>query len=618
MSDEKPKRVVRRRRIQGGRAAEAAPISPSKLESSLNSIYQDTDGTIPNMKKIDVKKNNSLLKIALIVLAIGVGLAALAWAGLFLYPGAKFSEKQITLAISGPGQATAGAAATYTIDYTNGYDLALHNATINLYFPNGFAFASSDPAASNAGHNEWHLNTIPAHRHGTIAVTGQFYGMIGDAEPLRATFVYQPENFQSNLETNASFSAAITDSPIKLTISGPDTAAAGAAADYVFTPAIAPGWMPPASTTLTLIPQLPVDFKIVSSSPPLDTRNSWPIVPNSSSTVSAPFHLTGIFTKPAGTVTDQPATVGAAIKLTAGPTQAFTLATASLQPHVAERNLDFNVAVNGGLGDTSIRPGGNLLITTHLKNSGANEMDDATIKLTIDAPSLNKQSVLKWTTVNDKNNGDIHGAQLSDAVRRGEIVWTKKQIPGLAVLKPNDEVSIDVGLPLKTSKEIDLGSLTGASITVTAAAQFTDQAGGDTNIAAAPLNVTINSDSALETRDRVATAGGRETHAASFVLTNTFHELKNVTVSAGVFGDTTIALGAPTAGAINYSDTDQKIIWTIPDLPPSVDVANAPFTLTINSKNPTQNALLGKPQLTADDAVTGQKIQITANGISLP
>ena len=61
----------------------------------------------------------------------------------------------------------------------------------------------------------------------------------------------------------------------------------------------------------------------------------------------------------------------------------------------------------------------------------------------------------------------------------------------------------------------------------------------------------------------------------------------------------------------------KKISWKIAELPESIDVANAAFTIIINKKNPTQNPLLSKVHIQAEDAVTGKKLDFMGEEVSL-
>jgi hypothetical protein len=85
-----------------------------------------------------------------------------------------------------------------------------------------------------------------------------------------------------------------------------------------------------------------------------------------------------------------------------------------------------------------------------------------------------------------------------------------------------------------------------------------------------------------------------------------------------VFGDSASAVtSTPPAGTVTYDPSSKKITWTIPEMPDSVDVLAWPFTIMLTKKNPTQNTLVSKVTITAEDTVTGQTISLTGNEIGL-
>nr|WP_298660595.1 hypothetical protein [uncultured Flavobacterium sp.] len=125
---------------------------------------------------------------------------------------------------------------------------------------------------------------------------------------------------------------------------------------------------------------------------------------------------------------------------------------------------------------------------------------------------------------------------------------------------------------------------------------------------------TVNSDLKFEARD---TASG-STHQINWVLTNNFHPLKNITLVADVYGDSTVEMPATApAGEVNYSDSAKRITWNIPSMPESVDVLALPMTITLNKTNPTQALLVSKVHIQAEDTVTGEKLDFMGEEVPL-
>ena len=129
-----------------------------------------------------------------------------------------------------------------------------------------------------------------------------------------------------------------------------------------------------------------------------------------------------------------------------------------------------------------------------------------------------------------------------------------------------------------------------------------------------PINITLNSNLALDVRDSI---NDENDHEISWVLTNDFHALKNLELSASLYGDISVTLGTAPAGEVKYDENEKKITWAIPEMPESVDTLALPFTVKINAKNPTQNTLVSKIRVKALDAVTNQTIEFMGDEVGV-
>jgi hypothetical protein len=242
-------------------------------------------------------------------------------------------------------------------------------------------------------------------------------------------------------------------------------------------------------------------------------------------------------------------------------------------------------------------------------------MKDILLKLGIDAPSYNKQSALNWKLVKDVHDGDIHGEQLSTSIRHGQILWDKKKISALAELKPGDEVTVEVTLPVKDSKTFNFQEVTEHTISVLAQTNFTSSEGAKT-ISTPPVTISLNSDLGFEIKKSInKPSTAIDQFPTAWVITNTFHPLKNVVVSARLSNglEPVNDLQTP-AGTAQLDKTKKQIIWTIPEIPESVDVLAWEFSLF---KTSADKAVLSDISIEAEDAVTGKKISLKKEAVSL-
>ena len=152
------KKPRRKRTVKNSTSRTAENAKENKISKQLAQIDQDDSGHLPDMKKIKIQKTHSAFKTFFGVLLFGGLLAAVAWAGLFLMPeNKKFSEDKVELRISGPANVVAGTTTTYKIAYENNQSVQIKKARLNVQYPDGFVFASSNVNAQNTGHTEWNI-----------------------------------------------------------------------------------------------------------------------------------------------------------------------------------------------------------------------------------------------------------------------------------------------------------------------------------------------------------------------------------------------------------------------------------------------------------------------------
>jgi len=239
--------------------------------------------------------------------------------------------------------------------------------------------------------------------------------------------------------------------------------------------------------------------------------------------------------------------------------------------------------------------------------------------LVFETPSFDKKSMLDWGKLNDKFDGQIDGAQVNDTTRQGSITWTKRQIGGLANLAAGKELAIDINIPLKSGQTIDLIKFTTSAMTAGVEVKY-ESDGAQKLLSSNQINFIINSDLVLEVRDKVTgDSQDREMHNMDWIVSNSFHELKDIELSADIYGDVIwndSALNVP-AGEAKFDAAKKQLVWKIPSMPVSVDVLDLKFSVTINQKNPSQTNLTSKVKIKARDISTGQDIIIAGDEVLL-
>jgi hypothetical protein len=600
----------------------AEATKQTKISKQLTEIYQDEEGHLPDMKKIKIKTKRSIFATFFGLLLFCGVLAAVAWIGLFFMPGnKKFSQDQVVLRLNGPTSLTAGTTTTYKIIYENNQGTALKKALLNVQYPEGFIFISSNIEAKNNGHTEWDLGEMPAGKKRELEITGITYGSINQKQSWRVFLTYQPENFASDLQKSAILDVTTEKSPFSITVNGTNKTLAGNNSEYTIT---VKKETQSNISKLEIKPSWPAAFVLASSTPSLNKDLKWILEPNTSQgTSTAPvdtwiFKITGRFTSTSNT--PDAATTGeiSAAILTAVSNKTITLADSKITTELSTNNLNFGLAINGSLSNFSLQPGGDLAMTVTLKNQSGGAITNATLTLGLNGPAVQKQTLLNWAKIEDAYDGDIKGTQINNSLRRGEITWNKSKIPALAKISKGQEITIDVKLPLKDAQTFNNLSELGTSTQIIASAdmRYVDENNTNQTMTSNQIVVTVNSDLAFEARHTISAENGAK-HQINWVLTNNFHPLKNITLVADVYGDVTVEIPPTPAGEANYNPATKKITWNIPDMPESIDVLALPITITINKANPTQASLVSKVHIQAQDTVTGEKLDFMGEEVTL-
>ncbi len=599
-----------RHRYEKKKSKGARSDGERRIDEQLTEIYENQDGTLPDMKKFQKRQRNRLISAFLTLAFSCLFLASVAGLGLYLWsPGGQFMEEEVIVSVSGESEVTAGQDMVYRIRYRNHQSVPLAKVSLEIQYPDGFVFASSSVPSISDAHDEWALGSLEADESGIIDIHGTLYGSVGEEQQLRVFFNYTPANFNSEFQKVATMTTAVASGEVELSVTGPSEVVPGEEATFTLTLK---------NTSDHELPPLRVEldpghaFTKKSSDPAATQFNGYEwafdaigdekkiVLTGSFAKVGdggAPALTVRVIGTPPGFPSDTRYVYGSA-------THAVTFSAA--------RDL-LSVVVSGVRGDTSAEPGRALTTTVVLKNTTDVPFTNAKVTMMFDAPSNKDRSMIRWSSIVDAQNGDVVGEQLSSELRRGSITWTPREVPALASVAPGQEVSITFEVPLKSASETDYTTFADTSILAVAEVAYT-KADEATTASSAPAKIVVNSDVSFETR--AETQGDR--YAITWLLSNSIHTLRDIRVTADLYGPVNVDASQATvpAGTITYEGAKQTFVWNIPEMSTAVDVLALQFPVTLREKNPTQTTLVSKVTLEATDAVTGKRI--TKEGAAIP
>ncbi|MFH0857607.1 MAG: hypothetical protein V1848_02560 [Candidatus Magasanikbacteria bacterium] len=578
-----------------------------EMEEELTSIYLNKDGKLPDMTHFEQRKKRRVLVSVFLFLSSIAFLVAVIWGVFFFFkPGSSFSEEKVILSISGDEETVLGGEVRYRIRYRNDQNTKLENAELKVHYPEGFVFKESSVPTVEGGTDTWNLGTIEGFGSGYIDIFGNIFGDKDKEQSLRVFLNYNPINFSSQFQQAANVNVAITESPVEFVVVAEEKAVIGDEVQIV----VKLNKDIEYTSKLQLEMKENENFTLKSSSIPSVQFNKylWDIPAFDE---SYEMTIIGVF---AGE--EEESNISFALKGSreGDEEQMFTYAT--YDQHFALLMTDFvaRYVINGSRAELVLQPGEIMNASVFLQNEGDVDIDDIQVVMKYEAPSYNRQSILDWSQITDENNGSIAGEQMDETMRRGIITWNRKNIGSLATLAPKGDISFDVSLPVKDTEKLDLSPFQAYTGKAYIEVQY-ERDGVREIYSSKPIELVFNSDMALEIRHEK----DNKTRELTLLLTNSFHELQNVSLTFDIFGDILWkedALIVP-AGKVDYDSTKKRVTWTVESMPTDVDVLALQMAFDLQTENPTQTDLTSKIQVTAKDAKTGREITLLKEGVKL-
>lgn len=587
-----------RKSTKNSEATGKAKAVDKKVSENLRKIYENADGSMPDMSTMERKRGGAIWRALLSVSVLG-GLTLLGfWAwNTQINPRLNFAN-ELAVDLTGPTLVAPGATSEYTVRYRNPGNTAVEAATLYFEHPSGFLILSSSKPLSEDGQKIM-IGDLDRNASGEVKVSGVWAVDANTTSTLNALLTYTPANFSSVFEKKNSIEVVSSESAVQFVWTAPAASNIGKQTSVGLIVKSALPFAP--NTRLQITP--PAEFTVSGSEPKSDDlgRYEWKM-PTSTNTFNATV-------KGAFTASSSPA-FSATVRGFVSTTPVILGKSIQTAPVAQTKNEVVVLTVFDKNDMVSAVPGTVLPIKMIVSNASANAFNNASITLNITAPSYQSKSILNWQKFVDENNGEIKGEQISPELRRGIITWTGKEIKQLQNFAIGATIPLSVSIPIKSGSETDLSNFASSTIMVTAELRDNGFLVGE---ASEPVIINIISDTAFSTKAERTDS----TYAVTWLLTNSFHELKDVRVEGDLYGNFTwdeSSVAVP-AGKITFDPKTKKLTWTIPKLVTSVDAAALKFPLNFAKINPTQKDLSGPITLTAIDAETGGTISLSVPAI---
>lgn len=346
-----------------------------------------------------------------------------------------FAPAEVTFAILGPSQTSAGEITTFTIRIVNGSGIALHNGAITFTFPPGtLPVDGADSPLGQPVRHRWDVEDIPAGGIFQREIRVKLLGPVGETQTINSLFFYRPENIQGKLTRSAEFSTTIVRVPVVVSIDLPERLSAGTEFPVTITvdseaSAPFPG--------VWLGVDFPDGFELLSVNPPFatGTENIWAVgilEPGTSQRIVLQ-----------GKVQGEPEEVKA-VRIRLGRYDAVTktwlvLTERTAVPTIASPFLLARTTLSGSR-QGSIAPGSRVDGLVFFKNNLAQKIRNVSLVVTFPEKFVTLQSV-------QAENGFYD-------VTRQALIWNPASHDALRELAPGQEGTVAFSFAVKSALPI--------------------------------------------------------------------------------------------------------------------------------------------------------------------
>lgn len=439
-------------------------MAQAQRDAAVEQIYRDKDGKLPDFTRFDRRPppwrrwaiGGGLVTLALLTVA--------AWAGFLIFkPYTASSGGNVTVRIEASETAMAGDEVAYRIRIANDDRVPLANTALELAIPEHLVLASADPAPDDARAVRWTIGTIPARGERTVELRGRLYGAPDTEVRLTATAIYRPANFNADFQTIASATTRLGQSPLALTITGPERAIAGEPVTYAIAYAHA-GTIALPTSAITV--ELPRSFVMSNAQPVRPKREDlrWPIGEVAAG-VKGTIAIDGSF----GTDAKGAQAVRARALVEVGGDRRIMIAESTATTEVLGGDVVVLTTVNDQTGRLEARPGDALRFRIAVRNDGQAELRGLTVRAVFEATSVDGKSILDFNRIEDPANGTAVGEPIGTDRRRGTITWTSAQVADLASVPAGEQRMATFTLPLRIADGFTYPA--GSRVTLTASVE---------------------------------------------------------------------------------------------------------------------------------------------------
>lgn len=549
-----------------------------ELDKSLSEIYQDENGQMVSVEKLEIKKRGffSWLLTTSLFLFILVGLIFIVYN--YMYLPSLTDSTAVELTIKGEEEIFVGEEFSYEIFYKNLSNVELKNVDLVVKYPEHFVVLDATPGSDNF--RKWHFENLESNFSGKITIRGKIIAPVSYTGIIIADLNYTPANFSSEFKKESSFISTITDTGINFNI------------DYI------------TSMMVGEENNVEINFKEKDESyvknfrisiEPLENLDFINIEPEEESfyKIVRPgvYDISEIKNKEGEvplklkfnekTKDKESLIVHFSQEDNTGNHKIFYTETMNID--IVKSDLNLTLIVNAKKNDQGVGFSDKLNYSIVYANKGDSTMSNIIVMAVIDSEFLD------WESLVDLNSGEVKG---------NTITWTKENVSKLNELGRGEEGFIDFSINVVNKptqifpeKKYAVDSYAQYRVGSTSAeAVFSENTKSNTisNKISSDLSFTeqvryFNDDNISVGSGPIPPKVGQRTdYKIYWSLSNNMHELSNVSVSLKLPNHVSFEDKIVTSiGNIIYSKETNSVEWSIGQMPINIQRANAEFAISV-------------------------------------
>ena len=576
-----------------------------EVEDSLSEIYQDDAGRNIDVQKISVRPRRWWLKIILFLLYSAI-IIAIGYLGYRYYISYQAKDDLFTVVVEADKNLTAGREFAYTISYHNKGRLALEDVEIKAEWPKSFIFRGADPATTSL--NVWHIGHVPAEGSGQIVVKGILLNKIGENNQVHLTSSFRPANLSSAFVINTTYNVILTDSVLAVGISAPDVLAIGRDNEVIIS------YQEKEESLVDNVQLIMNDVdwaevKLFDGDQEIQSTGNfrWTLPTPSSELKSLKLVI-----KPSEQES-RLEILSFRLETNIGE-QSYLIDSRDFDCHLVNSRLNLLLKINDSNADSGVFAGTPLNYRIDYVNQGDTTLKDVKIIASLEGAWLD------WSSLKDSQQGQIKGQT---------IIWSKKEIPSLALLKPGASGSIHFSINVKDWQNGDkndsgeIRSYAYYQIGDKVIEKPTDEEKSNTIINQLNSDLSLTESVVYFNEDNIAVGSGPVPMVVGettnlkvyWRISNSLHDLRDVEV-IGELPDYVDWGGKnhSSVGELSYDADSRQVKWHIDRLPANSQEVSGDFSISVTPRPDQKNQIivvLPGSTITAIDNVTQARLEFT-------